>query len=311
MNQIFESKGTPDFVKDFITTNNNLIVKSIKSNIDLFIKIDRDDISCSLTIKFNTEERYNGNINYKNCLDSNFDKCIINIFYPEIYDTSMIIKSLGHELTHLYELYQIKDKYDKTKWKWQDAITNTKEQDNSDSKIKYFRDIFYLSLPQEINARVSSLYGYLYMNKSNNLDDCLRNSIEWINYINMINFSYDLLYTDLVRIFEDKKSLLYFMFNDFNENLGINKKIENDADLVRYLKRFDDRLKVLANKFKNKMIRVLKRVKDENNISERNYLTFDPGDVNYNNYKEDVSKKRNELLETILSYNSFLKTMNI
>jgi hypothetical protein len=318
-----ESKGTPDIIIDIVNNNINDIEKSISSNSSLFLNINENsknyNLVCDLEIIFKKGDRYNGNINYKECVDSNFKKCIISVFYPMEYDFDKIIKTLIHELTHLYELYQIKDIYDNTKWKWQEGIDDTKKQDSIGSIILYFRKILSISLPQEINARVSSLYLYLYMiiddeKDKKNIIDKLKTTREWENYENLMDFSYTILYNDLIKAFNNDKDkvILYYIFNKLNKNMGINIIIKNDDDLLKYLKNLDTKhIKPSANKFKDKMMKVINRIYTEVN-EDVVYLTNQDFLIgNYEDYiKEDININRDIKLDNILIYNDFIKKMN-
>jgi hypothetical protein len=261
---ILESKGTPNLVNDIIDNNLNDIKNCIENNLSFKLVInestDNYNLVADVKINFNFGDRYYANMNYKESLDSNFKNCIINVNYPKIFEMSLIFKSLSHELTHLYELYQIKDKFDKTRWKWQDALNNTIKQQKLGSDITYFRDMLYLSLPQELNARVSSIYIYLSMKSNPNTSKY-----------------------ELIKMLEETNS---------------------------YLLKIDKMFKKSAKKYKNKLIRVVDRIYEEKN-KKIEYLTYDPGDVNYEKYiKDDKQKSRNEKIEILLEYTDFIKEIN-
>mgnify|MGYP001282608734 CR=1 FL=1 len=74
--KLLEKLGTPNVVSDIISNIN--IKKSIQSG-NLLLNINEDDLKCELTINFISGNRYNGDINYKDCLLSNFNDCIIMI----------------------------------------------------------------------------------------------------------------------------------------------------------------------------------------------------------------------------------------
>ena len=75
--------------------------------------------------------------------------------------------------------------------------------------------MIYLSLPQELNARVSSIYFFLLyqcnsdMNKQDILNT-LKGSNEWKNYLNLIDFSIDNLLKDLVSSYDKDIDILYY-----------------------------------------------------------------------------------------------------
>ena len=313
---ILESKGTPNLVSDIINSNSNDIKDCIKNKYSLSLKInestDNYKLVADVKIKFDFGDRYNANMNYKECLDSNFKNCIINIKYPKTYELPLIFKSISHELTHLYELYQIKDKFDVTRWKWQDALNSTIRQQKLGSDIIYFRDMLYLSLPQELNARVSSIYIYLSMKSMSNIskDDLIKmleGTNEWLNYLNLLNFSSNQLTLGLINNFKENMNFLYFIFNELNKSLNIDYRIESIEDIKSYLSKINKMFKNSANKYKNKLMRVVDRVYEEMN-KKLEYFTHDPGNVDYEEYiKEDKQKMRSKKLETLLEYSDFIK----
>jgi hypothetical protein len=313
---ILESKGTPNLVSDIINSNSNDIKDCIKNKYSLSLKInestDNYKLVADVKIKFDFGDRYNANMNYKECLDSNFKNCIINIKYPKTYELPLIFKSISHELTHLYELYQIKDKFDITRWKWQDALNSTIRQQKLGSDIIYFRDMLYLSLPQELNDRVSSIYIYLSMKSMSNIskDDLIKmleGTNEWLNYLNLLNFSSNQLTLGLINNFKENMNFLYFIFNELNKSLNIDYRIESIEDIKSYLSKINKMFKNSANKYKNKLMRVVDRVYEEMN-KKLEYFTHDPGNVDYEEYiKEDKQKMRSKKLETLLEYSDFIK----
>lgn len=319
INMILESKGTPNLITDIINSNYNDIKNCIanKSTFILNINESSDNYSLVANIKmnFNFGDRYNANMNYKECLNSNFENCIININYPISYELPLIFKSISHEMTHLYELYQIRDKFDKTKWKWQDALNNTIKQQKLGGSIVYFRDMLYLSLPQELNARVSSIYIYLLMKSKSGMSkdeliEILESTNEWLNYLNLLNFSPDQLTLGLINNFKDDMEFLYFIFNELNTNLNIDYKIENIKDIKLYLSKVNRMFKLSADKYKNKLLRVVDRVYEETN-KKLEYLSYDPGNVDYEEYiKVDNQKMRSIKLESLLEYSDFIKQIS-
>ena len=316
---ILESKGTPNLISDVINNNSNDIKNCIKNKSPFTLNInestDKYNLVADVKINFTLGDRYNANMNYKECLNSNFKNCIININYPISYEIPLIFKSISHELTHLYELYQIKDKFYKTRWKWQDALNNTIKQQKLGSDVVYFRDMLYLSLPQELNARVSSIYTYLLMkSKSGTSKDelikILEVTNEWLNYLNLLNFSPDQLTLGLINNFKEDMDFLYFIFNELNTSLNIDYKIENIEDIKSYLSKVNKMFKNSANKYKNKLLRVVDRVYEENN-KKFEYITYDPGNIDYEEYiKEDKQKVRSKKLEILLEYSDFIKEIS-
>ena len=198
---LLESKGTPDILLNIITKYDSEIIYSSKNLTTLLIDINEVDLVASLTINFkknDSKNNFSGDLNFDDCINSNFKNCIINL-NVSYFNKSLIIKSLMHELTHLYELYKIKDIYTKSKWNRMKVLYDTRKQINNNS-LFYFIDIFYLSLSFEVNARVSSVYTYLSDKKIKDIDilkKFLVETIEWQNMLNLKNFEYKQLYTYL------------------------------------------------------------------------------------------------------------------
>jgi hypothetical protein len=311
---ILEGKGTPDIIENIIDDNMVDIVNCVNNLSDLKLninkKIKKRSLKCDIQILFKTGENYKGNVNYQECLDSEFKKCIINVYFPKKYNLSLVIKTLTHELTHIYELYQISEKFDMTKWKWQEALNDIGDFFNT-SHLLYFRDILYLSLPQELNARVSSIYFYLKMNSSrgynkNQVLDILYESMEWQNYKNLMDFDPDQLTIGISNYYGENISISFLIINMLNKKIGIDKRITNIGELNSYFRRLDKYFKKSAIKYKNKLMRVVDKVVDENN-KKFEYLTNDPINVDYNEYtKGEQVELRNKKLETLLEYSEFI-----
>ena len=307
---IKESKGTPDLIKSFIKSNNEKIINcidnyqgskfSFNSNIDIIIN-------------FNESVEYGGKFNFLEAVNSKFKNCVITINYPKIFDYSRVIKILSHELAHLYELYQVKDFYSDTKWERSQALVDTKNQDSVDKGIEYFRKIFYLSLPHEINARVSSLYFYLPKKvEKEKLEEELKKTIEWSNYLNLIDFPVDELFKNLMKSFDNDKRLLYYIINEFNRSMSIKTIINNDNDLYNYLLSSKRYFKSVAKVYKKKMLRVIDSIIEENKIQENIdiYTTGEHIIVNFKDYlNQGKIERRDYLIDAIIenSYQKFFK----
>jgi len=291
---ILESKGTPNIILDIVNKYENEILNGIKSFLPINISINEKKLVANLEIIFNHGNRFTGNINFKECVDSNFKNCVINIDLPNI-NIDLIIKSLIHELTHLYELYQIKDFYSETKWKRTEVLYDTRTQ-NINSEIHYFRDIFYLSLPYEVNARVSSLYKYLFdtqIKDRDKLEKILINTMEWKNMLNLKNFSYKELYDNLMIKYINNKRFLYDIFNLFNLKMNIKTKINSDIDLYNYLKNSSKYFKSVSSNYKKKIIKVLYRVIDDR--IDEGYWTMPTKIVVYEDYIKENKKENKDI----------------
>lgn len=306
---ILEKMGTPNLVDDLIKNNIDMIMNSTNSPYKLYI--NEKHLKADVSIFLNKSDNYKGDVNYKECILSNFKNCIIRINYTKL-DKSNIVKNLSHELTHIYELYQVKDIFFETKWNWQEALNKTKSQNRVSGLIRYLRDIIYLSLPHELNSRVSSIYHYLLykcdgFNREKIIEE-LKNTNEWANYENLMDFNPDQLYESLKNQFINDFNFLYFLINEINSKIGISKKVISDADLFNFLKKLDKTIKKSAYQYKKKLLRSVSRVLSELNIDERHE---DPDVVNYLDYfKSDIQVNRNLKIKNVLEFKSFLNKMN-
>jgi hypothetical protein len=294
MNVLLESKGTPNVILDIINRYETELLNSFQNLNPITILINESNLRSTLLINFKKGKNFSANLNFRECIDSDFKKCEINLYFPKI-DINLIFKSLIHELTHLYELFQIKDFYSETKWKRSEVLVDTKFQ-NINPSLHYFRDIFYLSLPHEVNAIVSSLYKYLFDTKikdKNELEKILIKTIEWQNMLNLKDFSYEKCYNNLIEKYKINKQLLYDIFNLFNLKMEIKTKINSDIDLYNYLKNSSKYFKSVSVNYKEKMLKVLYRT-IEDRLNE-NYLTSPTKIVNYDEYIEEYKKQNKDI----------------
>lgn len=221
-------------------------------------------------------------------------------------------------MTHLYELYQIKDIYDDTKWKWQESLDDTRLQNKTNGSIKYLRDIIYLSLPHEINARLSSLFGYLYMNLKRNcteekIKDVLMKSREWESYITLLNFNDEEVYNGLIEYFSNMNNginFLFLIFNELNNRIGLSIEIKNLTDIRNYLKTVKKITKKRAYKFKKKMDRLVKNMFNDLNetivySTQEPSMSYDYKD--YFNRRENNLNYINELSEYLIEFSNEYK----
>lgn len=285
---LLESKGTPDILLNIIKDYESQIINSSKKLDYIIMEINNPNLVTHLKINFKKDgDMFYGNLNFKDCIESNFDNCIININVPR-FDISLIIKTLMHELTHLYELYQIKDIYHKTRWNRTEVLYDTRNQ-NVDDNLRYFRDIFYLSLPFEVNARVSSIYKFLSDTKikdKDKLEKIIIKTTEWKNMENLNNFPYFKLYNNLINKYKMDKVFLYEIFNIFNSKMGIKTIIHTDLELYNYLKNSKRYFKSVSLNYKKKLLKVLYRVVKDNLYE--GYWTSPTIIVNYKDYQNDI-----------------------
>lgn len=308
---LFESKGTPDILKQIIYENENIIQNIINErkddviiiNIDRKIKINDKRIlfKCNLTINlhFKLLNKYTGDINFMECIESNFDNCIINIYLPTFSKLENVLRTVAHELHHLYELYQIKDIFDKTKWLNSKALNDIDKMDFIKYEyVKKFRDIFYLSLPHEIRARITSLHFYLINLNTKNKNILLfnlENTIEYNYYLKLKDFDVQDYYNGFLKDFSIGE--IIEIFNFFNKIMNINFKINNVDDFLKYLNKMKNYFSKLSNDYIKKIYRIINNVindsVDNRILYDKNIFTFDelmelrkykPEEINYKDY---------------------------
>lgn len=304
---ILEKRGISDIIKEIIDENLNTIIGIMNNNIDgsinLYVdkKLIKNALKCELLINFYFEKKYNytGDINYLSIIQNNFKNCIINIYLPFNPNINNLLSALSHELTHLYELYQIKDIFNKTKWENTTILNDLGKMDLLDEykSLKYFKDLFYLSLPHEIRARITSLHFYLLNLRTNDNKELINNLIstkEYRYYKMLKNFNVNNYYENLSNEMD-----LDSMFNFFNFFINIMsikfKKIETKNDLFVFLNKTNKYFNDVCFFYKKKISRIMKDVgltnfdylledKDIHSFEEYKNNFKKPEEINYNNY---------------------------
>lgn len=323
-----ESKGTPNIIRDIINDNHidiNKYISSGKTNV-LLIEVDKKSyieqtnktikLKCKLHIFFNFTDDifYNGNINFEECIKSNFEDCEINISIPKKNtDKLKVYKSLSHELTHLYELYQIKDFFDRSSWIKSKNLNIFDRINKSRGLIKYFRDIYYASLPHEIRANISSLEVFLFGLQSKD-EEYIRKELsdtsEWSRYNAISEFNPEIYLNDLIEQYGLPFTIT--SFNIFNKILKIRIDIDNKNDLFRYFKRWKKYFMEISKDYKNKVDSTIKDIVKDNVDNKYILENHDDRILKYSDYLTDVSYSRNILLDDLLKidYLSYFKNIS-
>ena len=309
-----ESKGTPDIIKDIINENSTTINKIIENSIDdVFslninknINLDEKTLSlkCDLNIYFHFNKDYNGNIKFEKCIESNFKNCEINIFIPKNFEKIRVYKSIVHELTHLYELYQIKDIFDKTSWMKSKNLNTYDILSNSKGLIRYFRDIFYSSLSHEIRSNLSSLHILLIGLKSKDekyLRNMLEKTSEWSRYRSISEFNPEQYLFDLLNNYD-----LDFILNSFylfNKVLEIKyKPIQNKENLIKYFNNWKRYFIDISNKYEFKINKKIKEV-IESEDDEYGTEIYEDKILKYSDYLNDTQHNRDLKISKLLNIN--------
>ena len=241
--RINEKLGTPDIITKIIESNQTTIYNCITNkktftllSINESITISKKQINFiipNLQINFSySSKNYYGNLLFDNLINSNYQKCVINLNIPNNFDFILVLKTLSHELIHLYELYQLKNKFDKSYWNRTLALQNFNYED-----IGFFKDLFYLSFPHGIRANVGSVKILLCnVNKEKNtLLKILKGSTEWQNSKNLKEFN-PKKFLEFLKINSSIEDII-FGFNYFNHLLKIKTNISNEIELLEYLEK--------------------------------------------------------------------------
>lgn len=319
---INESKGTPDIVREIISENsksiNSIILSKINKSINLEINkvFNKKSLNCTLNINFffKDVQNYNGNIKFQKCIDSEFEDCEINIFIPknDIKKLS-VYKSLSHELTHLYELYQIKDFFKKTSWMKSLNLYKFDELNIGKGLIRYFRDIYYATLPHEIRANLSSLEVFLIglMSKDEKyLRDKLEKTTEWSRFKAISEFNVELFLNDMLLNYD--LSFILNVFNIFNKILEIKFNLSTYEDLVRYFQNWKKYFLDVSKKYKSKIDNKIKHI-IESDKNEYGIEIYEDKILKYSDYlKDDISYSREVKLDELLKidYLSYFENWN-
>lgn len=312
---INESRGTPNVVREIINENSKIInnIINLYKNDEIKLHINKKTLICNLSIFINfiKDDIYNGNIKFEKCIDSEFKNCEINIYSPnKDINKLKIYKSLSHELTHLYELYQIKDFFNKSSWVKTKKLNIFDNLKLNNGLIKYFRDVFYSSLSHEIRANLSSLEVFLIGLDSKDefyLRNELEKTSEYSRYKAISNFNPNDYLLDLIN-----KYGLYFIinvFNFFNKILEIDFKIKNEKDLLKYFNKWKKYFMDISKDYKYKIDKKIKEIIEREDINNEYYIKEEYIDciLSYSDYLYlDLREQRlDELME--INYLSYFK----
>ena len=288
---ILEKLSTPDIIIDFIKTKKDLISNKIKLNEDLNLTINDKILIRNKTIKFDVNifihlirnsDNYGGNVDQNKCINSEFKECNINLNIPDNYDINKIFKTLSHELTHIYELYQIKNIFDNIK-KWKINFNLFDDIYDEQEILMYFRYLLYTSLYQEINSKVASTSIYLRQLRTNDINilmNELKKSTEWKHYESLYNFEPNKYFKDILEKYDE--DFVFATFNYLNKIMSIKTIINNKEELLNYFKNTKRYFRKICKIYKTKLFKIVHDVsiyKFENN----EYLFEYFGKIEYSN----------------------------
>ena len=289
---LFESKGVPDDILNFIE---NIISNDIILNNDITKQytINTKNITSTiiLNIKYikNSNEKYKGDIEFLNAIKNNFNNVKININVESITPIkNNILSTILHELTHLYELYQIKDFFIDTKWNRSKSLIDSKKQDKINI-FRYYRDLYYLTLPQEVNARVASVYYKLYQSDKKMILGELKMTKEWCNLNNIKDFKPNEYSKNIISILG--LDFTIYLINEFNNIMNIKTKVDSEIDIYNYFKKYKRYSISVYKNYKNKLLKIVDKLNEniehlccsDKNVIYENYIDKNV-DIHINDY---------------------------
>ena len=267
-----EGKGISNFIKKLSTTIVGNIFKDIKV-FDIEIDIPELKLINKISIEVNNINRdyHSAFLVKKNTDDDILNNLLITFDLPFIEDVDhyYLIEIVTHELTHLYEFYNIVKNNKKLPLynNIKKSLIQTIKQDNFDI-FSYFRNIVYLTLDNELNARVSQTYQLL---KFKNIKDkiqlfnILKTTHIWKKYKEIDNFNSKSYTSDLIEILG--VNLTCILINDFNNELKNNfinfsfiTNVSNENEIIEYFNNWNKRFKYKLKKHILKLNKVIDEV---------------------------------------------------
>ena len=250
-----EGKGISNFIKILSTTIVGSIFKDNKV-FDVEIDIPELDLIKKLSIEIvNISKNYQASFTVKkNSKKDILNNLLIKIDLPliENVDHYYLIEIITHELTHLYEFYNIVKNNKKLPLynNIKKSLIQTINQDTFDI-FSYFRNIVYLTLDNELNARVAQTYQLLKFKKikdKNQLFNILKTTHIWKKYKEIENFNSKSYTSDLLEILGI--DLTCILINEFNTELKANfinfsfiTKVNTEKEIFTYFNSWNKRFK--------------------------------------------------------------------
>jgi len=275
---INESNGISNFIKKLSTIISGRIFKEYEKISDTIIpsfdiKIDIDYLEISQIKNINILIKgIKGNYHSKfYTLENNLLNLCLEFDLPtkSNLDYFYLHELIIHELTHLYEYYNIVINqrefplYNKIK----KSLIRTIKQDEFDV-FSYFRNLVYLTLDNELNARVAQTYQLLKYEKikdKEQLLNILKTKHIWKKYKEIDNFNPKKYTSDLIQFIGiDFTKILINIFNNELINNSVNftfiKNVDNESDILKYFNNWNKRFKIKLRKHLFKLDKVIDEV---------------------------------------------------
>jgi hypothetical protein len=281
---INENRGISNFIKKLSTIISGRIFKEYEKisdneipSFDIKVDINHEEISQISQINI-VIKGIKGNYHSKFYpLDKNVLNLCLEFDLPtkSKLDHFYLHELVVHEMTHLYEYYNIVVNqrefplYNRIK----KSLIRTIKQDEFDV-FSYFRNLVYLTLDNELNARVAQTYQLLKYEGSHDkeqLFNILKTKHIWKKYKEIDNFNPKKYTSDLIEFIGiDFTKILINNFNNELENNSISfsfiNDVGNEEDIIRYFNNWNKRFKYKLKKHLYKLNGIIDEVIKDSNL---------------------------------------------
>jgi hypothetical protein len=169
--------------------------------------------------------------------------------------------------------------------------------------IEYFRDIFYISLPHEVRATISSIEIFLislFTKDTDILKNELKKTTEWDRYESIRNFDPDELLTNLITDYSSNNVIR--MLNIFNKINNINFTLKEESDILRYFKGWKKYLNRVSEKMYSKIEKKIIEISNKESNNHDIYETHEDKNIlSYDDHRKRNLREKN--LSELLSFN--------
>lgn len=283
-NQLFESRGIPNILKEM----SEIISSDIIGNENKFQKIydfEKNNFisSISVEIKYHSDKEIYATSEFGiyTPVGKRLKGSKISIWMDiQNYDKIDLKRVITHELLHIYEVYNRIIGGSKKDLQWQ--LNNILIKIRGKYKDPFIRDLcylIYLSMDQEINARVSETYSILIENKTINKDiliDKLKLTSAWKYSEYLTTFDYKIKtidYRELIKFFTELNTLVRSKFKEINFNIY---KIPNsEKECKEVLKGWIVLFRKKGKYFQHKLMKIIDEVINDVKMIESSYIQYD------------------------------------
>jgi hypothetical protein len=272
---IVESRGIPNILKNLLPDIFNKVINNINTKNIISFDFDYDNFKIqSLFVDI-----INKPINtiyatsQFGIFDGQYLKSPIIKIYLDIdnFDEINLKRVILHELLHIYEIFQrIKNKSKKSlQWDLNQILLKIRDKYSDDKFLNDFIYLIYLSLDQEINARIAETYSILMESNTddyNTLISLIKNTESW-KYKNYLN-DFD---ANKYNIDQDKlKNFFDELIKEFSKK-SINFKLYNKNNLNYWTSLFKQKSK----KYEQKLFKLIDEVINDVKMIQSAYVDID------------------------------------